>query len=239
MPGSPEYHEELLNLRELGRHHSPLRRPSGEASGPRLGKGAMDVASHSHTVHEEVLHLSTIEWAGGPERLLKVLKARTPSMGLRFGDAFDCNHHLYPMALLLSSLLVMAMLGRGRVIATVTTTEAGGGFGLVVEVGLGSLRTHCVLGGDVQKLPCCSWGLAHRAVGEGIDHIGDVRELIALCGEALNVLTVGLIGPLRAITQVPWVSSPSARTLEVLDENQVEVAPAADVPDSLALLVRR
>ena len=51
--------------------------------------------------------------------------------------------------------------------------------------------------------------LAGHATDEGIDHVGidDVRELIALLGEALNVLPEGLIGPLLAVAEilgVPW-----------------------------------
>jgi hypothetical protein len=43
--------------------------------------------------------------------------------------------------------------------------------------------------------------LAHRATGEGIDHIGvdDVGKLIALLREALNVLLEGLISSLPTI----------------------------------------
>jgi hypothetical protein len=47
--------------------------------------------------------------------------------------------------------------------------------------------------------------LASCATGEEVDHVtvGDVGELIALLGEALNVLLEGLIGPLPVIMQVP------------------------------------
>ena len=43
------------------------------------------------------------------------------------------------------------------------------------------------------------------AVGEGIDHVGvgDVVELIALLGEALDVLLEDLVSPLPAIVQAP------------------------------------
>ena len=51
--------------------------------------------------------------------------------------------------------------------------------------------------------------LAGRASDEGIDHVsvGDVGELIALLGEALNVLPKGLVGPLPVVAEilgVPW-----------------------------------
>jgi hypothetical protein len=50
--------------------------------------------------------------------------------------------------------------------------------------------------------------LAGGATDEGIDHvsIGDVGELIALLGEALNVLPEGLVGSLLVVAEVPgWV----------------------------------
>ena len=49
--------------------------------------------------------------------------------------------------------------------------------------------------------------LAGHAADEGIDHVGidDVWELIALLGEALNVLLEGLIGPLLVVVEIPAV----------------------------------
>ena len=102
--------------------------------------------------------------------------------------------------------------------------------GLAAKVGMDGLLAGGVLGGDVQELPHRGWGLmAERmdecfigcAVDEGIDHvgIGDVGELIALVGEALNVLLVGLVSSLPAITKVPLVSKLSVCALEVLDED--------------------
>jgi hypothetical protein len=43
--------------------------------------------------------------------------------------------------------------------------------------------------------------LTSHAAGEGVDHVGvsDVGELIALLGEALDVLPEGLASPLPAI----------------------------------------
>ena len=48
-------------------------------------------------------------------------------------------------------------------------------------------------------------GLAGHAVDEGVDHvgIGDVGELVALLGKALDVLLEGLIGPLPTVVEVP------------------------------------
>jgi hypothetical protein len=46
--------------------------------------------------------------------------------------------------------------------------------------------------------------LAGRATDEGVDHISvsDVWELIALLGEALNVLSEDLIGPLLVVVEI-------------------------------------
>jgi hypothetical protein len=46
---------------------------------------------------------------------------------------------------------------------------------------------------------------AGRATDEVIDHVGvgDVGELIALLGEALDVLSEGLIDPLPVVVEVP------------------------------------
>jgi hypothetical protein len=47
--------------------------------------------------------------------------------------------------------------------------------------------------------------LASHATDEGIDHVGvgDVGELITLLGEALDVHSKGLIGPLPIVAEVP------------------------------------
>ena len=89
-----------------------------------------------------------------------------------------------------------------------------GGIGFLAEVGLDGLLASGVLGGDVQELPHRAWGLAAKrvdeclvghAVDERADHVGvgDVRELIALLGEALDVLPEGIVGPLPAVAKVP------------------------------------
>jgi hypothetical protein len=93
------------------------------------------------------------------------------------------------------------MLGRGRVIAVVTTAEVAGSLGLAAEVGLDVLFAHSVLSGNIQELPRHAWGLAPKRVDEchighatveGIDHVG-VGVLITLLGEVLDVLPKGLI----------------------------------------------
>ena len=75
--------------------------------------------------------------------------------------------------------------------------------------------------------------LAGHATDEGIDDIdvGDVGELIALLGEALNVLLEGLVGPLPAVAEilgVPWVG---VGTLEVADKDRTDIALAADATE--------
>jgi hypothetical protein len=50
--------------------------------------------------------------------------------------------------------------------------------------------------------------LAGHATDEGVDYVGvsDVGEPIALLGEALNILSEGLVGPLHIVVVVPGVS---------------------------------
>jgi hypothetical protein len=58
--------------------------------------------------------------------------------------------------------------------------------------------------------------------------VGDAGELVALLEETLDVLPEGLIGPLPVVAEVPRVARPSVHTLEVADEDGVEIAPIAD-----------
>ena len=73
-------------------------------------------------------------------------------------------------------------------------------------------------------------GLTGCAADEGIDDIGvgDVGELIALLGEALNVLPEGLVSPLPIVAEILGVPWASVGTLEVVNEDRTEIAPAAD-----------
>jgi hypothetical protein len=50
--------------------------------------------------------------------------------------------------------------------------------------------------------------LVGHATDEGVDYVGvsDVGEPIALLGEALNILSEGLVGPLHIVVVVPGVS---------------------------------
>ena len=85
-----------------------------------------------------------------------------------------------------------------------------GSLGLAAEVGLDCLLAGGILGADVQEFLCCAWGLAierlvGRATDEDVDHISicDVGELVALLGEALDVLPEGLVGPSPVVAEVP------------------------------------
>ena len=65
---------------------------------------------------------------------------------------------------------------------------------------------------------------------EGSYHVGvdDVRELVALPGEALNVPKEGLIGLLTAVLEVPWVPRAFVRALEVSHEDLLQIHPTLD-----------
>ena len=60
-------------------------------------------------------------------------------------------------------------------------------------------------------------GLTGRPGQEGSYHVGvgDVRELVALQGEAPDVPTEGLTGLLTVVLEVPWVPRAFVRALEV------------------------
>jgi hypothetical protein len=105
-------------------------------------------------------------------------------------------------------------LGRSGFVVVVSTTEVAGGLGFATKVSLDSLLTGGILGGDFHDLPRCAQGittervdesLACHAADEGVDHVdvGDVGELVALLGEALDVLPESFAGPLPIITEVP------------------------------------
>jgi hypothetical protein len=204
-----------------------------------LAEGAMDVAFHGGAVLEKILRLPPVEWAGGLERLLKVFWACSAPAGLRSGGTVGRDDHLLPAALSVLVPPVAASLGRGRIIGIVTTAEVASNLGFPAEVGLDSLLAGGVLGGNVQELPRCVRGLATEcmdehlvghATDEGIDHVsvGDVWELIAFLGEALNVLLEGLIGPLLADAEILGVPQAGVGTLKVADEDHTEITPAAD-----------
>jgi hypothetical protein len=88
-----------------------------------------------------------------------------------------------------------------------------GGLGFVVEVGLDRPLTSGVIGGNAQELPHCAWGLiaervdehlAGHAIDEDVDDVSvdDARDLVVLLGKALDVLLMGLVGPLPTVAEV-------------------------------------
>ena len=70
-------------------------------------------------------------------------------------------------------------------------------------------------------------GLAGSPRQEGSYNVGvgDVRELIALSGEALDVPTEGFIGLLAAVLEVPWVFGAFVCALEVPHEYLHQIRP--------------
>ena len=116
----------------------------------------MDVALHGGIVFGEVLCLPLVERAGGLECLLEVFWACASPVGLRYGSAVGCGHHLLPVALLVLIPLIAAALGQSGVIAIVPTAEVAGSFGLATEVRLDSLLVGGVQSGDVQELSHCA-----------------------------------------------------------------------------------
>ena len=85
-------------------------------------------------------------------------------------------------------------------------------------------------GGDVQEFLGGSWALASQLMNQGFVgcpglegsyhvSVGDVRELVALSGEALDVPAEGLTGLLTAVLEVPWVPRAFVRALEVSHED--------------------
>ena len=89
---------------------------------------------------------------------------------------------------------------------------------------------------DVQEFLGGSRALAsqlmdQRLVGhprqEGSYYVGidDIRELVALSGEALDVPTEGFIGLLAGVLEVPWVSRAFVRALEVPPKDLPQIRP--------------
>ena len=80
--------------------------------------------------------------------------------------------------------------------------------------------------GDVQEFLGGSWALASQLMNQGLTGhpgkkgsyhvgIGDIRELVALSGEALDVPTEGFAGLLAIVLEVPGVPRMLVRALEV------------------------
>ena len=94
-------------------------------------------------------------------------------------------------------------------------------------------------GGDVQEFLGGSWALASQLMNqilagspgqEGSYNVGvgDVRELVALPGEAPDVPTEGLTGLLMAVFEAPWVPRVLVCALEVPHEDLLQVCPTQD-----------
>jgi hypothetical protein len=130
--GVPEDHEAAIGLRKLG---VVLRGNVWwfTSLGGRLlvlsllAEGAADVAPDGGTVFQEVLCQSSMEWTGGLDRLLEALGACAAPAGLRPRGVVGRDHHLLPTALLILVPLLTVALGRGGVVAAVSTTEVTGG----------------------------------------------------------------------------------------------------------------
>jgi hypothetical protein len=109
------------------------------------------------------------------------------------------GHHLLPVVLSVLVPPIVALLGQGRAIVAIASTEVIGDLSFATEDGLDHILTSGILGGDVQELLHRAWGLvaervdkrlAGHATVEGIDDVsvGDVGELVMLLGETLDVL---------------------------------------------------
>jgi len=94
-------------------------------------------------------------------------------------------------------------------------------------------------GGDVQELLGGSWALASQLMNQRLTRspgqegsynigVGDVRELVALQGEASDVLTEGLTGLLMAVLEVPWVPRVFVHALEVPYEDLLQIHTTLD-----------
>ena len=58
--------------------------------------------------------------------------------------------------------------------------------------------------------------------------VGDVRELVALPGEAPDVPSKGLTGLLTAVLEVPWVPRVLVCALEVPHKDLLQICPTLD-----------
>ena len=58
--------------------------------------------------------------------------------------------------------------------------------------------------------------------------VDDIRELVALPGEAPDVPAEGLTGLLTAVLKVPWVPRAFVRALEVYHKDLLQIRPTLD-----------
>ena len=75
------------------------------------------------------------------------------------------------------------------------------------------------------ELETCRWSRIGKPYN--VD-IGDVRQLIALLGEASDVPTEGFSGLLSVVLKVPWVSRVLVCALKVFHEDLLQVHPTLD-----------
>ena len=73
-------------------------------------------------------------------------------------------------------------------------------------------------------------GLVGHPGQEGSYHVGvdDIRELVALPGEAPDVPLEGLTGLLTVVLEVPWVSRALVCALEVPHKDLLQIRPTLD-----------
>ena len=94
-------------------------------------------------------------------------------------------------------------------------------------------------GGNVEELLGGSWALMSQVVNQGLIggprqessynvDVSDVRQLIAMPGEAPDVPTKGLSGLLPIVLEIPWVPKMLIRALEVPHEDLFYVHPTLD-----------
>ena len=93
--------------------------------------------------------------------------------------------------------------------------------------------------GDVQEFLGSSWALASQLLKQRLAgsprqegsynvDIGDVRELVALPGEALDVPAEGLTGLLAVVLEVPWVPRAFVCALEISHKDLLQIRPTLD-----------
>ena len=83
-------------------------------------------------------------------------------------------------------------------------------------------------GGDVEELLGGSWALMSQLVNQGLVggpkqessydvDIGDIKQLVALSGEALDVPMKSFLGLLSAVFYIKWVPTTRVCALEVFN----------------------
>ena len=90
-----------------------------------------------------------MERAGGLKRFLEVFRACTAPSRLRSGGAVGHGHHLHPMPLPILVPLVMALLGRVRIVTAIAATKVDSSLDFPAKVGLDHLLVGGVQGCDI------------------------------------------------------------------------------------------